>query len=44
MWATESQLVEVVQYLVSRGGDPNKKDNVSMTCLAEFFTVFTLST
>ncbi|KAK7504462.1 hypothetical protein BaRGS_00004328 [Batillaria attramentaria] len=27
MWATESQLVDVVQYLVSRGGDPNKKDN-----------------
>ncbi|KAL8562887.1 hypothetical protein ACOMHN_004579 [Nucella lapillus] len=27
MWATESQLVNVVKYLVSRGGDPNKKDN-----------------
>lgn len=27
MWATESQLVEVVRYLVSRDGDPNKKDN-----------------
>ncbi|XP_076436857.1 uncharacterized protein LOC143276258 isoform X2 [Babylonia areolata] len=27
MWATESQLVNVVKYLVSRGGDPNLKDN-----------------
>lgn len=29
MWATELQMVDVVKYLLTQGGDPNKKDNVS---------------
>ncbi|XP_070176333.1 uncharacterized protein [Littorina saxatilis] len=33
MWATESQLVDVVNFLVSRGGDPSKKDNEENTAL-----------
>ncbi|BFZ20236.1 hypothetical protein BsWGS_23274 [Bradybaena similaris] len=33
MWATELQMVEVVKYLLTQGGDPNKKDNEENTSL-----------
>ena len=37
MWATESQLVPVVNFLVSRGGDPGKKDNVRASVFSHSF-------
>ncbi|CAL1536745.1 unnamed protein product, partial [Lymnaea stagnalis] len=33
IWATESQLADVVRYLIKQGGDPNKKDNEENTGL-----------
>ncbi|XP_013071536.2 uncharacterized protein LOC106058626 isoform X1 [Biomphalaria glabrata] len=33
IWATESQLTDVVKYLIKQGGDPNKKDNEENTGL-----------
>ena len=30
VWATESVLPDTVRYLLGQGGDPNKKDNVSL--------------
>ncbi|RUS69889.1 hypothetical protein EGW08_022351 [Elysia chlorotica] len=33
IWATESQLLDVVKFLIKHGGDPNKKDNEENTGL-----------
>jgi len=32
IWATEHRYLDSVQYLLSKGGDPNIRDAVSMIC------------